>query len=147
MTTKSFTTADLTDIAPDTPCCGIQFKSFGNKCLSGKIHTLKCFRDNSLLHQTLNQKSDSGVLVVDNGGSLASALMGSMLAEAGCKNGWAGIVIYGAVRDSATIDQMDFDVKALGTNHAAVQKITRRNRHSAQIRWRIIYPWPLSIQR
>ena len=116
MTTTSFTTADLIDIAPDTPSCEIQFKSFGNKRFSGKIRTLKCFRDNSILRQTFNQASDGEVLVVDGGGSLTSALMGDMIAEEGRKNGWAGIVIYGAIRDSVAIDQMDFGVKALGTN-------------------------------
>ncbi|MFC5921135.1 hypothetical protein ACFPVS_10465 [Neisseria weixii] len=39
--TIPFTTADLIDIAPDTPSCEIQFKSFGKKRFCGKIRTLK----------------------------------------------------------------------------------------------------------
>ena len=43
-------------------------------------------------------------------------LMGDMIAEAAARNGWAGAVIYGVIRDSAAIGRMDFGVKALGTN-------------------------------
>ncbi|MDE1367799.1 S-adenosylmethionine--2-demethylmenaquinone methyltransferase, partial [Bacillus licheniformis] len=30
--------------------------------------------------------------------------------------GWAGAIIYGAIRDSQLINTLDFGVKALGTN-------------------------------
>jgi regulator of ribonuclease activity A len=41
--------------------------------------------------------------------------MGDRIAAAAAKNGWAGAVIYGAIRDTAGIDALDFGVKALGT--------------------------------
>ena len=55
------------------------------------------------------------VLVVDGGGSTRCALLGDMLAEKAVKNGWNGIVVYGLIRDSVDIGQMDIGVKALGT--------------------------------
>ena len=55
-------------------------------------------------------------MVVDGGGSLASALMGDQIAEAACKNNWAGVIIFGAIRDSVAINRMEFGLKALGTN-------------------------------
>jgi regulator of ribonuclease activity A len=56
------------------------------------------------------------VLVVDGGGSLRCALVGDMLAELGRKNGWAGIVVYGCVRDAEVLSRMSIGIKALGTN-------------------------------
>ena len=35
--------------------------------------------------------------------------------KGGATNGWAGIVVFGAIRDSAAIDALNFGVKALGT--------------------------------
>ena len=55
-------------------------------------------------------------MVVDGQGSLRSALLGDRLAELGRSHGWGGVIIHGAIRDSAVIDEMDFGVKALGTN-------------------------------
>jgi regulator of ribonuclease activity A len=56
------------------------------------------------------------VLVVDGGGSLASALVGDMIAAMAQNNGWAGLVIHGAVRDSVALDGLDLPIRALGTN-------------------------------
>jgi regulator of ribonuclease activity A len=42
--------------------------------------------------------------------------MGDVIARRGADNGWSGIVIYGAVRDSQALQELDFGVKALGTN-------------------------------
>ncbi|MDO5687180.1 MAG: ribonuclease E activity regulator RraA [Neisseria sp.] len=112
-----FATADLIDIAPDTPSCEIQFKTFGQrKRFCGRVRTIRCLQDNALVKQTLNTPSDGEVLVVDGAGSLYSALIGDQIAEAGRKNGWAGAIVYGVIRDSAAIGEMDFGIKALGTN-------------------------------
>ena len=56
------------------------------------------------------------MLVVDGGGSLGTALMGDMIAESAVANGWAGVVINGAIRDRAAISELDLGVKALGSN-------------------------------
>lgn len=113
----SFTTADLIDTAPDTPSCETQLRHFGRRYrFCGRIRTVKCSRDNGLVKKLMNTQSDGEVLVVDGGGDLYSALMGDMIAGAGAANGWAGAVVFGAVRDSEVIDTLDFGVKALGTN-------------------------------
>ena len=52
------------------------------------------------------------VLVVDGGTSLRCALVGGMLAELGARNGWAGIVVYGCVRDCNELAAQPIDVKA-----------------------------------
>jgi regulator of ribonuclease activity A len=56
------------------------------------------------------------VLVIDGGGSLHTALVGDVIAELGRSNGWAGLILNGAVRDAATLRTLDIGIKALGTN-------------------------------
>jgi len=53
------------------------------------------------------------VLVVDGGGSLRRALVGGNLAAAAARNGWAGLVIDGCVRDVAELAQCDLGIRAL----------------------------------
>jgi len=53
------------------------------------------------------------VLVVDGGGSLRRALLGGNLGAAAAKNGWAGVVIDGAVRDVAELAACDTGIRAL----------------------------------
>lgn len=113
----NFATADLIDLAPDTPSCETDFKSYGRRRrFCGRIRTIRCHQDNGLIKALMNTPGNGQVLVVDGGGSRYSALMGDMIAAAGAKNGWAGAVIYGAIRDNEAMNGMDFGVKALGTN-------------------------------
>jgi len=54
--------------------------------------------------------------VVDGGGSFRCAMLGDILARMGVDNGWAGVIMYGLIRDSHDIGQMNIGVKALGTH-------------------------------
>lgn len=95
----------------------IPFRSFGlRRAFDGPIRTVRCFEDNALVKQVLSAPGDGAVLVVDGGASLERALMGDMIAELAVENGWTGVVINGAIRDSVAIDGLDLGVKALGTN-------------------------------
>ena len=80
---------------------------------AGPAVTLKLFEDNSLLADAVKTAGDGRVLVVDAGGSLRCAVFGGNLALAAAKNGWAGLVINGCVRDSDEIDACDIGVRAL----------------------------------
>lgn len=112
-----FATADLIDLAPDTPSCETDFKSYGlRRRFCGRIRTIRCHQDNGLIKALMNTSGEGQVLVVDGGGAHYSALMGDMIADAARRNGWAGAVIFGVIRDSVAIEQMDFGIKALGTN-------------------------------
>jgi regulator of ribonuclease activity A len=44
------------------------------------------------------------------------ALLGDMLGELAVKNGWAGIVVHGCVRDSAALLKLPLGVKARSTH-------------------------------
>ena len=58
----------------------------------------------------------AAVLVIDGDASLHTALVGDVIAELGRSNGWAGLIVNGAVRDAATLRTLDIGIKALGTN-------------------------------
>ena len=88
----------------------------GATCFEGEIHTLKVFEDNTFVRATLEKNGSGKVLVVDGGGSTRCALVGDNLAALAIKNKWLGIVVYGCIRDSKLISEMQIGVKALNTN-------------------------------
>ncbi len=93
------------------------FSNFGGrKIFEGEVFTLKVKNDNSLVRELLNQDGKGRVLFVDGGGSKECALLGGNLALLGWQNNWAGVVVYGLVRDSQELGSIEFGVKALGTN-------------------------------
>jgi regulator of ribonuclease activity A len=81
---------------------------------SGAITTVKCLEDNALLKSILGEDGTGRVLVVDGGGSLHTALMGDMIAKIAVSNKWAGVIINGAVRDTAILAELPIGLKALG---------------------------------
>ena len=111
-------TADLVDdIGPDVRSCDVQFRQFGGRTrFAGPITTVRCFQDNALLKSVLSEPGSGRVLVIDGAGSLHTALVGDVIAELGRSNGWAGLIVNGAVRDAATLATLDIGIKALGTN-------------------------------
>ncbi len=118
MSTEAVPTADLIDRhGEELQSCCLQFQRFGRRnAMSGAIKTLRCHEDNALVRTLLSEAGHGRVLVVDGGGSLRTALLGDQLAELGRQNNWSGVIISGAIRDSAEIDRLDFAVKALGSN-------------------------------
>ncbi|HVV09812.1 ribonuclease E activity regulator RraA [Amycolatopsis sp.] len=116
--TSSFSTADLVDEHGDKlRVCDTQFRQFGlHRSFSGPVRTVSCYEDNGLVRELLNTPGEGAVLVVDGGGSLHTALTGDLIAGAAVENGWAGLVINGAVRDSAVLAGLAIGIKALGTN-------------------------------
>ena len=114
----TFQTADLCDahdkavrvVAP-------MFNSYGGKpAFCGPITTLKLFEDNALVRSTLETAGNGRVLVIDGGGSMRCAMVGDQLGVLAVKNGWAGIIVYGCIRDSKAMGGMDVGVFALGTH-------------------------------
>lgn len=107
-------TTDLSDAHPEAQVCEPLFRDFGgNKAFHGAIKTLKMFEDNALLRATLETPGEGRVLVVDAGGSLRCAVLGGNLGALAVKNQWAGIVIYGCVRDTEELAGQAVGVKAL----------------------------------
>ncbi len=123
----TFTTADLCDQYAHSEHFQIAepiFKSFGaNPAFCGQITTLKVFEDNILVRETLSQKVNNRVLVIDGGGSHRCALLGSDLAQMAYDNGWQGIVVYGCIRDTVQISRIPLGIRAL---HAHPLKSRKR---------------------
>ena len=117
-------TTDLyDDHEGEVATCSVQFHDFGGrKQFYGPIRTVRCDRDNQLFRALLDEPGNGAVVVVDGGGSTETALMGDIIAAKGARNGWAGCVINGAIRDSAEIGRIDFGAKALGVNPAKSSK-------------------------
>lgn len=90
------------------------FHSYGGSVqFGGQVVTVKCFEDNSLVKAALDEPGQGRVLVVDGGGSLRRALVGGNVAAAAAKNGWAGVVVDGCVRDVAELSQCQVGIRAL----------------------------------
>lgn len=98
------------------------FRDFGGRPrFAGPVSTLKVFEDNSLVKAMVESPGTvdtpagpvGRVLVVDGGGSLRRALVGGNLAASAARNGWAGLVVNGAVRDVAELTVCDLGIRAL----------------------------------
>lgn len=128
----TFQTTDLCDANEDkVSVVAPMFRSFGGRpAFGGPITTLKLFEDNALVRKTLESAGKGRVLVIDGGGSMRCALVGDQLAALGVQNGWAGIVVYGCIRDSRAIGTMDIGVFALGTHP---RKTVKRNTGEADL--------------
>lgn len=96
----------------------------GIAMFEGEVRTLKLFEDNSLVRTALEQDGAGKVLVIDGGGSLRCALVGDQLAALAVSNNWRGIVVYGCIRDTRAIIDMELGVKALA---ATPVKSIKRN--------------------
>jgi len=115
--TTSKGTADLCDEYGDSvQVCEPIFHAFGGRhAFSGPVSTVRCFEDNSRVREAVESPGQGHVLVVDGGGSRRRALLGDKLGLAAVKNGWAGVIIHGCIRDSAELGRMDLGIRALGT--------------------------------
>lgn len=116
-TTETFATADLMDTDEAMVSCGAQLRHYGGRrVFRGLVSTVRCHEDNGLVRSLVTEPGHGRVLVVDGGGSLYTALVGDNVARTAADNGWAGIVVHGAVRDVADLRAIDIGVQALGTN-------------------------------
>lgn len=112
-----FVTPDLCDAYPElVRIVEPLFTNYGGReSFGGEIITVKCHEDNSLVKEHVGSPGEGRVMVVDGGGSLRCALLGDMLAEKAAENNWAGLIIYGCIRDVDEIRKTDLGVQALRT--------------------------------
>ena len=109
-------TSDVSDkLHPDVQYLEPVYKSYGAKTsFSGRIVTVKCYEDNSLVETALRTNGKDSVLVIDAGGSMNCAMLGDKRVTDAINNEWEGILVHGLIRDSATINSMEIGVRALG---------------------------------
>ncbi len=107
------------------------FRDYGARhVFCGPVSTVKCFEDNSLVKAAVDacgfEDTADGrvgkVLVVAGAGSLQRALLGGNLGAAAAKNGWAGVLIDGCVRDVAELAVQDVGIRALASMPMPTEK-------------------------
>jgi regulator of ribonuclease activity A len=107
-------TTDLCDKHPDAQVCEPIFQAYGGvPAFAGPITTLKVFEDNTMVREAVGEAGQGRVLVVDGGASRRCSLFGGNLAVAAAKNGWAGVVVNGCVRDVDELAAQPIGVRAL----------------------------------
>jgi len=93
------------------------------KVLAGPALTVRTRPgDNLLVHHALDIASPGDVIVVDAGGDLTTAIIGGIMARIALRNGIAGLIIDGAIRDVAEIQTMGLPVYAAGVSHRGPYK-------------------------
>ena len=119
-TPPSFSTCDLCDAHKSDTSGQFRvlppvFREFGGRArFAGPVVTVKCFEDNTSVKALLEGPGQGRVLVVDGAGSLRRALIGGNIGAAAARNGWAGVVVDGCVRDVAELAVCDVGIRALG---------------------------------
>ncbi len=119
MTASDFSTCDLCDTHKAASDGAFRvlppvFREFGKRSrFAGLVSTVKCFEDNSMVKAALESPGQGRVLVVDGGASLRRALVGGNIGASAARNGWAGVVVNGCVRDVAELAECDVGIRAL----------------------------------
>ncbi len=99
------------------------FRAYGRSlAFSGTVETVKCFEDNIVIKEVLARPGKGKVLVIDGGASLRYALIGDVIARLAAKNGWAGIVVNGCVRDVDALNKLAIGIRALAHMPLAGEK-------------------------
>jgi regulator of ribonuclease activity A len=136
MSADSFATCDLCDAHKNATDGAFRvlppvFHDFGQRRkFCGPVSTVKCFEDNSLVKAAVDSPGVvdtpfgrvGRVLVVDGGGSKRRALLGGNLGAAAARNGWAGVVIDGCVRDVAELALCATGIRALAAMPLPTEK-------------------------
>ncbi|WP_342378139.1 ribonuclease E activity regulator RraA [Myxococcus stipitatus] len=133
-----FKTADLCDANAGSAHFQIAEPGFlhygGRTTFCGAISTVLAPEDNSLVRKALEEPGNGRVLVVDGGGSRRCALVGDQLALLAQKNGWAGVVVNGCIRDSEEVGRTAIGVQALGTHPLRSSK-RGAGQHDVEVRF------------
>ena len=113
----TFSTADLYDAQPDVvQVLDLQFRAFGRPArFHGPIETVRVFEDHAPVRDIVGEPGSGRVLLVDSGGSLRIGVAGDRIASKAMANGWAGLVVVGAIRDGEVLDGLAIGVRALGS--------------------------------
>ncbi len=120
------TLPDLSDSNSDQIQIGrITLNSYGGiQNLEGEIYTVSCSDDNSIVKKILASEGENKVLVIDASGVSHASMVGDQIAESAVKNNWAGIVVYGCVRDVEELKNLPIGIFARGV---VAQKTNKKN--------------------
>ncbi|SNT48514.1 ribonuclease E activity regulator RraA [Rhodococcoides kyotonense] len=130
MSSVDFSTCDICDAHDDVRILDpLTLRDFGGTSVfAGPALTVKVFEDNAPIRELVVTPGEGRVLAVDGAGSVRASLLGGNIAKRAADNGWAGLVVYGCVRDAAELASTPVGLRALGL----VPRKTERNLHSGR---------------
>jgi RraA family protein len=79
--------------------------------------------DNLMIHAAMALAKPGDVLIIDGKGDESCALMGEIMVSQCMALGIAGVVVYGAVRDTEAIRELGFPMYATGANPNGPNKL------------------------
>jgi RraA family protein len=123
---RALPVANVSDVMSRMTAGGARLRpmhAFGGAVMSGAALTVKTRPgDNLMIHKAIALAEPGDIIVVDGGGDLTNALIGELMLAQMVKRGLGGIVINGAIRDSAAIRAQNFPVFAAGVTHRGPYK-------------------------
>jgi RraA family protein len=116
--------ANVSDVMSRMSAGGARLRPMhSGKPMVGPAFTVKTRPgDNLMVHKALDMADPGDIVVVDGGGDLTNALIGEIMLAQAVRRGLGGMVINGAIRDSAAIRKQDFPVFAAGVTHRGPYK-------------------------
>lgn len=110
----AWSVADLCDRYPgEAQVIDLDWKHLGGVTeFHGVVETASVEHDNSIIREILSTPGSGRVLVVAGTGAKSTALVGDNLAGLAIENGWSGVVVDGAVRDTGALGNMRVGIAA-----------------------------------
>ena len=108
---------DICDEHPNAVQVGnLNLTSFGGEeSFYGKIETISCPDDNSIVKELLNSPGKNRVLIIDAKGVSHASMVGDQIATKALENNWNGIIVDGYVRDIEVLKTIPIGIYAKGT--------------------------------
>lgn len=121
---RSLPVANVSDVMARMTAGGSMLRPFyTGGTMTGPAITVKSRPgDNLMVHKALDIAEPGDVVVVDAGGDTTNAIIGELMVAHAQHRGLGGIVIFGAIRDSAEISAGSFPVFACGVTHRGPYK-------------------------
>jgi regulator of ribonuclease activity A len=118
VTIEKLSTSDLYDEhGEQLQSCDLPLLNYGGvREFSGEIVTFRSREDNLILKDIIAETGEGRVIVVDTEGVTRCAMLGDNMALKAHHNGWAGLVVNGAIRDVEALSRIPIGIKALGSN-------------------------------
>ncbi|MBB3979562.1 RraA family protein [Rhizobium azooxidifex] len=121
---RSLPVANVSDVMARMTAGGSALRPFyTGGTMTGPAITVKSRPgDNLMVHKALDIAEPGDIVVVDAGGDTTNAIIGELMVAHAQQRGLGGIVIFGAIRDSAELSAGSFPVFACGVTHRGPYK-------------------------
>ncbi|EJZ18558.1 RraA family protein (plasmid) [Rhizobium sp. Pop5] len=120
---RGLPTANIGDCLNRSSMLDARIRKISKGNLIGPAFTVKSRAgDNLLLHKALDMAQPGDVIVFDAHGDLTNAITGELMMQTAVQKKLGGVIIDGAIRDLATLREMDLPIFAAGVTPAGPYK-------------------------